>query len=71
MDGVEALVQPPWPPLRHVERGWADLEPDGRRVVEAHLAEILADTRRPDGPGEDARRAAMPTFPTTATTRPE
>lgn len=39
---LAGLVQPEWPPLRHVRRGWEALEPAERADVEARLRRVLA-----------------------------
>lgn len=38
---VRDLVNPAWPPVRHIERGWSHLRPAERRRVEARLRTVL------------------------------
>ena len=50
------LVRPAWPPLRHVERGWVELEPAEREEVAARIEGTLAANRWGDGAAPDALR---------------
>lgn len=53
MQGVLGLVVPSWPPLRHVERGWAELTPAEQEEVARRVEDVMAKYR-PPSEGKDA-----------------